>query len=756
MSKTLSRRKFLRIAARAGLAAGFTSAMPWACGSSGGGQIAAVGSTGSTGSTGGSAASSIRKFVVGLPGVGRAQANQVGQYLALASKSQQTFAGMTTDVYKLAVGQFSQRLHPDLPKATVLRGYHDIATGDKKYLAGVIVAKRGTPVLFNITNNLPNTEIIPIDKTVMAGSNGLTVGDLPLNRIANHLHGGFTPWFSDGTPLQWFDPYGGTGTSFMNVPGTNPPDGTATFYYPMQQSARFLWYHDHAMGITRTNAYSGIASALILVDDFEINLVNSGLLPDLIGIPLVIQDKGFVPPKIHQLDPNWKWGAPGDLFYPPAYLPNVFANGMMNPKGKWDWGPTVDPPAQNTLPLPYPSIVAEGFFDTMLVNGAPYPSVNVPPQRVRIRMLNASQARFLHLNLYAEDSNIPGEADITEPGPAMYQIGTEGGFLTQVVKHDNTTPMPLDLDSDPTGNTAFASGPFNLLLAPAERADLIIDFNGVPAGSSFILYSDCPAPFPGGDSRNDYYTGCPDQVPYGGADSTVAGYGPNTRTIMKFVVSSGTGDAMDTATWVGQMNTQLTGNFASGNQPALLYNNGTPWVPDFPFTGVPDRVLTLNEDFDVYGRLIQTIGTDSSLSTNNQGLNSWGLPYMADATEAPTAGSTEVWQIINLTGDTHPIHIHLVNFQVIQRRPFSGDPSSGISYTGPARPPDANEIGWKETVRTNPGEVTTVIMKFDLPVLPTAAMANVRSPRTGGHEYVWHCHILEHEEHDMMRPLVVF
>ena len=81
----------------------------------------------------------------------------------------------------------------------------------------------------------------------------------------------------------------------MNVPGTNPPPGTATYYYPMDQSARLVWYHDHAIGITRTNAYAGIASALLIIDDFEIGLVNSGLLPDLVGIPLVIQDKTFVP-----------------------------------------------------------------------------------------------------------------------------------------------------------------------------------------------------------------------------------------------------------------------------------------------------------------------------------------------------------------------------------------------------------------------------------------------------------------------------
>jgi spore coat protein A len=165
-------------------------------------------------------------------------------------------------------------------------------------------------------------------------------------------------------------------------------------------------------------------------------------------------------------------------------------------------------------------------------------------------------------------------------------------------------------------------------------------------------------------------------------------------------------------------------------------------------------MLTLNEDFDEYGRLIQTIGTLSSESLNNQGLPTWGLGYMDPTTETPSAGSIEVWQIMNLTGDTHPIHFHLVNVQLIQRQPFEGNPNSW-SYSAPPMPPDKNEIGWKETVRMNPGEITTVIMQFNLPQLPTAAMRNAISPRTGGREYVWHCHILEHEEHDMMRPLVV-
>jgi FtsP/CotA-like multicopper oxidase with cupredoxin domain len=403
MGKQMSRRKFLRLAAKAGIAAGVATALPWGCSRGG--------------SVWGSSPTIIRKFVTSLPGVGPSGANTIGQYLPLATKNTQTFAGLSTDVYNLRVGQFTQTMHPDLPKATTFWGYHDLSTNDQQYLAGVIVAKRGTPVMLNITNQLPNKSIIPVDPTAMAGPNGLMVQDLPMNRIANHLHGGFSPWFSDGTPMQWFDPNGRTGPSFMNVPGTNPAAGTATYYYPMAQSARLMWYHDHAMGITRTNAYSGIASALIVVDDFETGLVNQGLLPDLVGIPLIIQDKGFVPHNILDLDPDWQWGLPGDLWYPHAYIPNVFADGSVNPKGRVDWGPTVEPPSQGTLPLPALSLVPEAFFDTILVNGGVFPFVNVPPKRVRFRVLNASQARFFHLNLYAEDPSNPGGSESQYPRP---------------------------------------------------------------------------------------------------------------------------------------------------------------------------------------------------------------------------------------------------------------------------------------------------------------------------------------------------
>jgi FtsP/CotA-like multicopper oxidase with cupredoxin domain len=704
----------------------------------------------------------IRKFVVDLPGLGPAGANQIGQYIPLATKSTANFAGQSTDIYRLGVKQFGEKMHPDLKRATTFWGYYDLATRDQKYLAGVIVAKRGTPVLLNVTNQLPNKMLIPVDPTI-AASPTQTVGQLPLNRIATHLHGGFTPWFSDGTPFQWFDPSGLTGPSFKNVPGTSPPPGTATYYYPMDQSARFVWYHDHAIGITRTNAYAGIASALLITDDFETVLVNSGLLPDLVGIPLVIQDKTFVPANILAQDPTWQWGNESDLWYPHIYEPNQTGGTgpdpscADNPKGRWDYGPCASPPAvlpapsNYTLPTPA-SVVAEAFFDTILINGGLYPVVRVPPRRVRFRMLNGSQARFYHLNLYPEDPSRPGEAKLGTPGPIMYQIGTEGGFLPKVAIHNNTTPLPLAVPTDP--QTADPDGPFNLLLAPAERADVVIDFNGA-GGHTFILYNDSVAPFPGGDPRNEYFTGAPDRTAIGGAPTTLQGFGPNTRTLMKIVVTPGTGDSIPTPIWLKVLNPLLQTNFLVGNQPRLLYNNGNPAIPGpLPYTGRVDRRLTLNEDFDDFGRLIQTLGTFAR-GTNNQDQPTFGQPYMNTATETPKAGAIEVWQLFNLTGDTHPIHFHLVNVQIIQRQAFTGDPSTGIMLVGDPFPPDPNEIGWKETVRMNPGEVTTVIMQFNLPKLP-ASMDNPLSPRTGGHEYVWHCHILEHEEHDMMRPLVVF
>jgi spore coat protein A len=166
------------------------------------------------------------------------------------------------------------------------------------------------------------------------------------------------------------------------------------------------------------------------------------------------------------------------------------------------------------------------------------------------------------------------------------------------------------------------------------------------------------------------------------------------------------------------------------------------------------RDLTLNEGLDEFGRLFALIGTNIANPNPDFG---YGYPYLeAGVGETMPAGTTEVWRIANLTGDTHPMHIHLQNALIVSRRPFDSANYNGTPvYTGPARGPDANERGWKETFRMNPGEVIEIIAKWDLAPMPAGFPELELSPRTGGHEYVWHCHILEHEEHDMMHSLVV-
>jgi spore coat protein A len=620
--------------------------------------------------------------------------------------------------YTMDIGQFGDRLHPDLPNLTTLWGFNPAnALGingavTPAHLGGVIVAQKGMPIQITFRNNLPPTHIIPVDTTLMGA-------ELAQNRASVHLHGGFTPWISDGGPFAWFAPDGSHGASFLNNQVLNPSAALneAEYYFTNDQSARLVWYHDHAVGITRINAYAGIASAYVIRDSFEGDLRNLGL-PDFVEnggreIPIVIQDKIFVPANIASVDPTWEGPkAEGSLWYAHVYDPKLYTlHGNKRGRGS----------------TPDPSAVPEFFGDTMLANGTVYPEATVEARRYRLRILNACNARFLNLQLYVDDGspdsitlNPLTLAPTNAKGPDYLQIGTEGGFL----------PNPVLVPSNAPFDREAVKG--SLVLAPAERTDVIIDFKGF-AGQKLILYNDAPAPFPDGEDSNDYFPGAPQNPTI-----TTPGFGPNTRQIMRFkVVKATSADP--------PLKISPTTDLTAGNDPLLVPGGVTTPPP-----GVLVRSLTLNETFDAYGRLIQLLGTN--LPANNRG-HGFGRAYMDSATETPSNGDIEVWQIANLTGDTHPIHFHLVNVQIISRQPFKVSNYNGTpTYTGPARPPDPNETGWKDTVRMNPEEVTTVIMQFKLPSVPFNVPS---SPRIGGNEYVWHCHILEHEEHDMMRPLVV-
>jgi spore coat protein A, manganese oxidase len=224
---------------------------------------------------------------------------------------------------------------------------------------------------------------------------------------------------------------------------------------------------------------------------------------------------------------------------------------------------------------------------------------------------------------------------------------------------------------------------------------------------------------------------------------TPAGFGPNSRVLMRFDVGSTVSSPVDMTLNINT-NTDLRPGI---DAPLVPFGTSTPPL------GVPVRQLTLNETFDPYGRLIQLLGTLILPGLPSAG---FGRAYESPATEVVQRGNTEVWEIYNTTADVHPMHFHLVNVQLINRQPFQvnsfGNTQGGVNFTGPAVPAEANEIGWRETVMMFPGTVTRIIMRFDLPAVPFTVPS---SPRTGGNEYVWHCHILEHEEHDMMRPLVV-
>ncbi len=319
----------------------------------------------------------------------------------------------------------------------------------------------GTPVLDAAGN--------PVSGPVLDKTPGLNFGKpvkFSQNRVAIHWHGGDSPWTNDGTPHQWFTPGGdvsysmtdadhpngmGVGDSYQNVPDMpDPGQGSQTLYYPMNLSGRLMMYHDHVSGLTKINAYAGEASGLIVYDMTELAMVAqalntglvdaaglhmpSGTLPsaipllDTVGIPLVIQDKVFVPKNVGpnavasdgktpaSQDAKWDlthWGQPGDLYFPHVYETNQDPNSIdgTNPVGRWDWGPWFWPvfPAQYSLPSgAYGDVTAtpEAFLDTPTVNGQPYPFMEVEPKAYRFRILSIGNDRTFNLGFYqAADVN---------------------------------------------------------------------------------------------------------------------------------------------------------------------------------------------------------------------------------------------------------------------------------------------------------------------------------------------------------------
>ncbi len=844
----------------------------------------------------------IRKFVDGLPGLGAANANNLGQYLSVAHPDTRTYPG--SDYYEIELREYTQKMHSDLPPTT-LRGYVQVNMGTNTagtaenvapdpihYLGPTILATKDRPVRVKFTNKLPTGSggdlYLPVDTTVMGAGMGPLMMDVPAgqpmdytqNRAVLHLHGGKTPWISDGTPHQWITPAGENtpypkGVSVQNVPDMpDPGDGSMTFFYTNQQSARMMWYHDHAYGITRLNVYSGEAAGYMLTDAAEQTLINDGIIPSD-QIPLIIQDKTFVDAKTTmKTDPTWNWGQTpgtpntGDLWFPHVYMPNQnpYDVSGANAMGRWDYGPWFFPPTTDIQfgPVPNPyydpinapweppvmpgvpatSSVMEAFMDTPLVNGTAYPTVTLQPKSYRFRILNGANDRFWNLQLYQADPAVVtcdgrgmtevkmvpagptagfpalwpvdgrdgGVPDPNTVGPDFIQIGNEAGFLPQptVVKN-----QPVDWNRNMKTFTFGNVSSHALLVAPAERADVIVDFSKY-AGKTLILYNDAPAAFPARDPRVDYYTGDLDNTDTGGTATTEVGRGPNTRTIMQIKIAGvAAAPAYDMSKLTAAFVSTPTkpGVFAASQDPIIVgqapYDStyATSFPSIFPLWGysrIQDTTMTISTvagthidlhmepkalhdemggAYDQYGRMMGKLGLE--VPTGNAVTQQFiGQSYIDPATEnildsvtpmAPVAGDgTQIWKITHNGVDTHPIHFHLFNVQLLNR----------VGWDGAIELPDPNELGWKETVRVSPLEDTIVALRpvapqdeFGVPDSirfldptqpPDATMGftnldtltgdPLASPTLNqivnfGWEYMWHCHILSHEEMEMMRPI---
>ncbi len=378
----------------------------------------------------------MRKFVDTLPPLCPTK-NDLLQCLPIAVADTSTFPG--SDYYEIELGQYTEQLHADLP-ATTLRGYRQTNTTDPNashfnYLGPIILAQRNRPVRVKFTNSLSagagGDLFIPTDTTYMGAGNGPDGTPYTQNRATLHLHGGNTPWISDGTPHQWTAPaaelttnkkgvsvayvpdmwFTSAGTLIPSCAGqptcgvagatNNPGAGKLTFYWTNQETGRLMFYHDHAYGITRLNVYAGEAAGYLLADPAQENALAAATVPGTVGatpdlahlVPLVIQDKTFVPDngvaggQLAATDPTWsvaRYGGKGNLWFPHVYTPNQNPADITgaNAYGRWDYGPWFWPP-QNPATLvsqPYAcssaayTAASPPAFPPLMCPGIPNPS----------------------------------------------------------------------------------------------------------------------------------------------------------------------------------------------------------------------------------------------------------------------------------------------------------------------------------------------------------------------------------------------
>ncbi len=627
--------------------------------------------------------------------------------------------GKNADYYEISMKQFRQKILPasfyagqsgDDQMGTLVWGYGAVSSASKKGLllhnapSLTIEAQVGQPTVIKWINDLKDANghylphLLPVDPTLhwanvpngtnpavngrgnhntrprFASTPGPYTGPVPM---ITHVHGAVGVGDeSDGWTEAWYLPdadnipagyvkksdwYNFFARRYRRKFGRTWESGSAEFFYPNDNRPSTIWYHDHALGMTRLNVYAGPAGFYLIrgagsscTDKRD---GSKAILPGpapkegdqnpfkkpYYEIPIAIQDRAF--------------NDDGSLFYPDT---REFFDEIVRPY-------IPDGPFS---PIWQP----EFFGNMMMVNGNTWPFQTVEQRRYRFRFLNGCQSRFLILDF----NQIPGVE--------VWAIGNEGGYLA----------APVNLTAT-NGN--------RLLMALAERADLIVDFTNVPVDNYVLANVGPDEPFGGGIPGTDFEVSDPD----------------STGQIMQFRVVPAVGPDPTTPPQYLQM----------------------PAITPLPAETNTRRLALIEEagigfdggGLEVEGPVEALLGTVSGDPNSAPGVWTQKM-WSSGLTENPALGSTEVWEIYNTTGDAHPMHVHELVFEVVNRQNIIvNEDDQEVQVTGSPTGPESWETGFKDTVTAYPGQVTRIRAQFN----------------TQGW-YVWHCHIVEHEDNEMMRP----
>lgn len=585
------------------------------------------------------------------------------------------------------LGLYDQNGHP---LSTTVWGY---GTGPEtlSYPGPTILAYEDRPLTVKWQNKLPlDGHLLPVDYSLHIAE----TSSPNLIPIVGHLHGAHSKSIFDGLPEQWFT---------QGESEVGPKFFTSKFTYFNDQPGATLWYHDHALGMTRLNVYAGLAGFYLLQDDNRLKLIEKGVLPGgSYDVGMAIQDRAFT--------------GDGQLYYPALRGDIVPGTGETVEQAAF---PTTDDAnrfyadhgkhAATALP--------EFFGDTILVNGMAWPKHAVAAGDHKVRLLNGSDSRFYVLK-------------VDNPDVAVHLVGTDGGLLRKA-------QTVIDGDGQQESNEY-------IVLAPGDRVELVFDFSRLKDGDAVRLQNVGPEFEP--------FKGLTDD---GLLLGEVAAAGPDdpVGNLMQFEVDTDL-KAFDA-------------KLKNGTPLAKHYEN---LVRDANHDGIADkadhvRKLGLFEGADEYGRVTPMLGTAEAGRLHRDDDHPTGkfgpLSFDAPVTEKVLLGATEQWNILNFTADSHPIHLHLVQYQVVEKRhidfrdadedgvPDDTNHDGKITYGKGSRPDyekadiwigakeklRPEEMGWQDTVHVDPNEMMSVVAKFDKPG-----------------EYVWHCHILSHEDNEMMRP----